>query len=429
MLNNVVLKQKQEKEHLLSLDYVPRTKEGEARKWLDSDLIKVVLGPRRAGKSVFSLRLLKDRPFGYFNFDDEGLPPTYDDRFYDDLITQLHLVYGQTKTLLLDEIQNLPRWELFVNRLQRAGYNLILTGSNAHLLGQELATALTGRHIPLEILPFDFEEFSRAKRFDLTAYSPGLPVQRARFLQLLEEYLRGGGYPEMATKNLEPRGYLNVLFDALLFKDVVVRHKIRFAGQVDNLGSYLVNNVSSLCSFRKLANALGFKSDVTLRKFLGYLTGAYLFFPLQRYSPKAGERVRSPQKIYAVDNGFIAAKAVSHSPDTGRLLENLVFMELVKRGRQPNRDLFYYKTRNDREVDFVVKKGAEVDELIQVTYSLTSSDVRKREFAALAEAAEELKAKRSTVVTWDETEQVDNHPASIEVVSLGKWLSAPLLVA
>ena len=422
VLKNVVLKQQKEKDRLLALDYVERTKTAEARKWLDSELIKVVLGPRRAGKSVFSLSLLRGRPFAYFNFDDEGLPG-WDDHFYDELIKELHVVYGETKNLLLDEIQNLPKWELFVNRLHRTGYNLVLTGSNAHLLGREMATALTGRHIPIEILPFDFPEFLRAKKFDLVADCPALPEEMAKFLRLVEEYLLGGGYPELVVKGLDSRGYLSVLFDSLLFKDVVVRHKVRFSGQIDGLGSYLMSNLAAPYTLRKLANILGFKSDVTLEKYLGYLTGAYLFFSLRRYSPKAGERARSPQKIYAVDNGFASAKAIQHSPDTGRLMENLVFTELVKRGLVPNRDLFYYKTRHDREVDFVVKQGAAVAELIQVAYTIGVEGTRQRELKALAEAAGELRARRATIITWDEKEEIHGGETDVDVVPLWEWLA------
>jgi uncharacterized protein len=326
------------------LPYIERIKTAEAQKWLDSDLIKVVLGPRRAGKSVFSLMLLKDRPFAYFNFDDESaLKQGKLD--YDELIQELRAAYGETKTILFDEIQNLPKWELFVNRLHREGYNLVLTGSNARLLSQELSTALTGRHIPIELLPFNFKEYLRAKQYEFSTDKLLIPEEKGTFLSLLEQYLISGGYPEVTIKNLDPKGYLDVLFDSVLFKDVVKRHKVRFTGEIDSLGSYLINNASNLYSLRKLARILGFKSGVTLEKYISYLTEAYIIFSLHRYSYKAGEQLKSPKKVYAVDNGFITAKAVQHSPDAGKLLENLVFTEMIKQGKKPNRDMFYYMTR------------------------------------------------------------------------------------
>ncbi len=421
MFKDIVFKQKSEKEHLLLFPYIERTKSQKARKWLDTNLIKVVLGPHRAGKSVFSLMLLKGRPFLYFNFDDEGVVGR--NKFdYDELMKELHLAYGETKTALFDEIQNLPKWELFVNRLQRAGYNLILTGSNANLLSQELATALTGRHIPIEIMPFNFKEFLAAKNFELMPNKLSLPEEKAKLLKLAESYLLSGSFPEVVVKDLDPKGYLSVLFDSLLFKDVVKRHRVRFSEQIGNLGSYLMNNFANPYTLRKLTRALDFKSDITLEKYLRYLIEAYAVFSLRRYSFKTDERLRSPQKIYAVDNGLVTAKAVQHSPDSGRLMENLVFIELVKRDFEPNRDLFYYQTRNKREIDFVVKNGMEIIELIQVCYEAISRDVEQREIKALAEASEELKVKKLTILTWDEKRKIEQNGRTINFKPLWEWL-------
>lgn len=421
MLKSTVLKQKEEKERLLSLPYIERTKEKEARKWLSSDLIKVVLGPRRAGKSVFSLMLLKDKEFAYFNFDDESLPGE-DKLDLNELMSELRQAYGETKNILFDEIQNLPKWELFVNRLHREGYNLVLTGSNARLLSKELATHLTGRHIPIQILPFDFSEILRARQYEVTEEKLVLPSEKGKLLHILNEYMLSGGYPEVVTKGLDPRGYLDVLFDSLLFKDVVKRHKVRFSEQIDNLGSFLINNVTGQYSIRKLANILGFKSGVTLEKYLGYLTEAYLIFSLHRYSAKAGLRLRSPKKAYVVDNGFITSKAVQHSPNNGKYMENLVFTELVKRGSESNREIFYYHTRNDREVDFALKSGTEITELIQVTYGASNQDVVQREVKALVEASKELNVSNLLVLTWDEKRDMVKDGMTIKFRPLWEWL-------
>lgn len=345
MLKDIILKQKQEKERLASLKYIERTKSRFAEKWLDSDLIKVILGPRRAGKSVFALMLLKNRPFMYFNFDDEIL--ANGGISTDKLMKELHAAYGGIKTILFDEIQNLPSWELFANRLHREGYNMVITGSNANLLSRELATALTGRHMPIEILPFDFNEFLRAKNYQIDPEYQNLPQKRGEILKLMETYMLNGGFPEVAAKGAEAKDYFDVLFDSLLFKDVVKRHNVRFSAQIDNLGSYLINNFSSYYSSRKIAGALNLKSATTTEKYIKYLEEAYIIFSLRRYSAKAIERIKSPKKVYAVDNGFISAKAIQHSPDRGRLMENLVFTELLKKGFEHNRDLFYYKTRNN----------------------------------------------------------------------------------
>ena len=415
MLKNIILNQKLEKEESLALQYIERTKDSFGRKWLDSNLIKVVLGPRRAGKSVFSLMLLKDRPFMYFNFDDEILVRA-GGISTDELMKELHAVYGKVRTILFDEIQNLPNWELFVNRLHREGYNLVLTGSNARLLSMELATALTGRHMPIELLPFDFKEFLRAKNFQIDQEYGSLPQKRGELLKLLDEYLTDGGFPEVVLGNLDTKDYIEVLFDSVLFKDVVKRHRVKFSVQIGILGSHLINNFASLYSLRKLQGALNLKSVATTEKYTKYLEEAYLIFSLLRYSPKSVQRIKSPRKVYVVDNGFVKAKAIQHSPDKGRLLENLVFTEFVKRGIKPNRELFYYKTQNGREVDFIIKKGVEIVELVQVCYETANQETEQREIKALVEAGGELGINNLTILTWDEKKEVKKDNLTINFV-------------
>lgn len=417
LLKTVISRQSKEKDSLLEIPYIERTKAVEAQKSVSSSLIKVVLGPRRAGKSVFLLMLLKGRQFAYFNFDDPVLVgQKLDSHIFIDL---LHQVYGDTKYILFDEIQNLPNWELFANSLHRQGYNLFLTGSNANLLSMELATHLTGRHIPIEIFPFDFREFLRAKN-----YNPNVNDHQfnGEILKLLEQFMMFGGFPEVVVKNQHPRGYLDILFDALLFKDVVKRHKIRFSEQIDHLSLYLINNVSNRYSFRKLANILNFKSSVTLERYLSYLMEAYVVFSLSSFSAKVGQRIKSPKKIYVVDNGFISAKAVQQSPNKGNLMENLVFTELVKKGYEPNRELFYYNTRNNREVDFILKEGTNVSELIQVCYDFSAPEAKQREVRALSEAGEELRVEKLTILTWDEEGEIKYRKAKIRLIPLWKQL-------
>jgi len=421
MIKDIILRQKEEKERLLAKPYVEREKLEFGKKWLDSDLVKVVLGPRRAGKSVFSLMMLKDAPFAYFNFDDEMLPAG-EKLDTGEIIEGLKMIYGDFKYVFFDEIQNLSGWELFANRLHREGYNLTVTGSNANLLSRELATHLTGRHIPIEIMPFNFGEFLRAKNFDFQKEKMSLHEERGRVFNLVEQYMAGGGYPEVVVAGIDPNIYLGALFDSVLFKDVVLRYRVKNLEQINRLALYLANNAAAQSSGQRLAKFLGFKSNATLEKYLGYLEESYLAMLLQCYSAKAGRRLMSPRKIYVVDNGFIGAKAVQFSPDRGKLVENMVFGEMIKRGSQKNKDLFYYKTRNNREIDFVIRKGIQISELVQVAYAINDELTQKREIKALIEAAEELGNSDLTILNWEEEKEVKENGKTINLVPIWKWL-------
>jgi len=192
MLVNILEQHKQELEVLQSKPYFERTLPQHKDELLSSTLIKLITGPRRAGKSVFSLLLLKTKTFAYVNFDDDSLLKAYS---YEALIQSIHQVYPDFQYLFLDEIQNLPKWELTVNKLHRRGYNIILTGSNARLLSREMGSSLTGRYMPIELLPFSFKEYLQAIAPGYVPFRTNLPESTGREMAMLDLYLTEGGYP------------------------------------------------------------------------------------------------------------------------------------------------------------------------------------------------------------------------------------------
>lgn len=420
MIRNVILQHKKERELFLSRSYILREQLEFAKKFLDKDLIKVITGPHRAGKSVFSFLLLKEKDFAYLNFDDENLLKI---KNTDEIIKGIFEVYSKPRYILFDEIQNLQNWEIFVNKLQRRGYNLVLTGSNARLLSTELATFLTGRHIPIEIFPFNFREFLNAKNF-LINEEKILPETTGSILNFLEEYLKNGGFPEVVVKEIEAKTYLDTLFDAILLKDVVKRYRVRFSQKLYDLAIYLITNFSNEFSYTRLKNILDFNSVNTLQNYLRYLEDAYLVFLLDRFSFKKKEQIKTAKKIYLVDNGFILAKSFQFSSNMGKLMENLVFVELLKRGNRPNETIFYYKTRNQKEVDFVLKKGMKIDSLIQVCCQL-DSETENRETKSLIEASEELRCNNLRIITWDREAEKTIKNIKIKFIPLWKWLMKP----
>lgn len=419
MIKDIVLQHKQEKEKLLQKEYIPRDKLEFSKRFLDSDLIKIISGPRRAGKSVFSMMLLKDKNFAYLNFDDENLTGI---RNYDDIVKSIYEIYPDCKYILFDEIQNLKKWELFVNKLQRRGCNLILTGSNASLLKKELGTTLTGRYIPIEIFPFAFKEFLTAKRIQVTKENIFLPDFKGRVLNYLDEYLKSGGFPEVIVKDLDPKIYLETLFDAILLRDVVKRYNVRFIQRIYDLAVYLTGNFCNEYSFTKLRNILQFRSTNTLQNYLNYLEEAYLMFSLNRFSFKMKEQIKTPKKIFLVDNGFALAKSFQFSQNLGKLMENEVFIEILKRGYKLNDGIFYYKSRNGREVDFILREGLKIKSLIQVCYETSNPEIKKREIKSLFEASGELDCDNMLIINWDNEDTEEFKGKKIKFIPLWKWL-------
>jgi len=242
-----------------------------------------------------------------------------------------------------------------------------------------------------------------------------------RALRMMDDYLRNGGYPETVEARSITQGYLSTLFDSIVWKDVAKRHRVRNVNDLNNLAMYLVSNFCNPLSYNSVAMDLGFASVATTKKFMGYLNEPYLFFYLSRYNNKLKLMKNAPQKVYLVDNGFVSAKAFSLSDNLGRLLENQVFVELLRRGYNTERSLFYYRSRNDKEVDFVTRDGNRIESLIQVCYDLSSPKTEKREVDSLIECAAELQCDRLVIVTWGEERVIEKDGYRIEVMPVRKW--------
>ncbi len=406
MTADIILVQKRELEKKLQERFVERK---QALKE-SGNLIRVITGPRRAGKSFFAMHALKN--FGYANFDDEQLAETKD---YDDILNAIKQAYGNPEYLFFDEIQNLPKWELFVNRLQRQGYKLVLTGSNSNLLSMELASHHTGSHMAVSILPFSFAEFLDFKGNELTESE-----KKAE----LGQYMMYGGYPEPLVKNIDCREYLSTLLAATIYKDIVKRHKIRNAQGIEDLALYLLSNIAKEFSYNALASLTKCKSVHTAERYLGFLEEAFLFFTLSRISFSAKKSLTSGKKIYCIDNGFVHAKSMSLSPDKGRLYENLVAIALKKKELNNELKAYYWKNESREEVDFAVKKGHNVVQLIQVCASCT--DMPERETKALIKASAELKCDNLLVITEQEESEKTmswfGAKRKIKFMPLWKWL-------
>lgn len=414
-MRRIVLSQRKERDELLGKSYLPRDHRDDAEAFMSSSLIKLITGPRRAGKSVSALLLLKDKNFAYLNFDDEQLLEKFDE----DVIMQvLAEVYPDFEYLLLDEIQNLEHWDMWVSKLYRRGYNMLITGSNAKLLSSEMATVLTGRYLEMEVLPFSLSECLRLNGQEWTAE---LPDERAKLMLQTEDYMHYGGYPEIVNNREITESYLSSLFDSIILKDVAKRYNIRKTAELYRMATYLVSMFSNPVTYSSLKDDLGFSSKSTVQKFCNYLQQTFLFFFLPRYNSKLKLMQKSPQKVYVVDNGFMASNAFQTSENKGRLLENLVFLELIRRKNKVGDNVFYYRSRNDRETDFVIREKFQITQLIQVCYDLSNKKTEKREIDAVTECAEELNCSNLLIITWDQEMTIQKGGRSVSVVPFYKW--------
>lgn len=412
MIRNIIFEQKEELERSYKEKYVKRdTKEFS----LKHNLIKVIIGPRRAGKSFFVVHTLKGQKFGYANFDNEELAEA---KNYDEIISAISEAYGKPNILFFDEIQNLPKWELFVNRLQRQGYNVIVTGSNSHLLSKELATHLTGRHLPTNILTFSFKEYLKAKEISFENNTT------TKMEEQLRKYVQEGGYPETIIKDISSKQYLTILFDSIIYKDIVKRYNLR-GKAIEQLALFLLSNAATEFSYLSLAKATQIKSSITTQKYTRYLEDAYLFFTITRFSYKTKNQDQN-KKIYCYDNGMISAKAFQTSQNLGKLFENVVASHLKRKEIENELDFYYWKNQQNEEVDFVIKRDRKVEQLIQVCFDPSKSETKKREIRALINAGKELKCKNLLVLT-DHFEAEEKHEwfgekAKINFVPAWKWL-------
>lgn len=414
-MRTVILSQRKERDTLLAKDYLPRDNQKAYEAFLASPLIKLITGPRRAGKSVSALLLLKDKNFAYLNFDDERLL----ERFDEDVVLQvLSEVYPDYDYLLLDEVQNLEHWDLWVTKLYRRGCNLLITGSNAKLLSSEMATVLTGRYLEMEVLPFSLSECFRFKGQERTVE---LPSERAERMLQTEDYMHYGGYPEIINSREITESYLSSLFDSIILKDVAKRYKIRKTTELYQLATYLISMFCNPFTYSSLKEDLNFSSKSTVQKFCDYLQQTFLFFFLPRYNNKLKLMQKAPQKVYVVDNGFLASSAFQTSENKGRLLENLVFLELTRRKKQAGGNLLYYRSRNDREIDFVVREKFQIRQLIQVCYDMSNKKTEKREIDAIMECAEELNCNKLLIITWDQENVVQRGDYDIQILPYYKW--------
>jgi len=375
-----------------------------------TNAIVVITGIRRCGKSTL-LRQLSAlyRDFLYINFDDDRLLD-FSLADFPGLMLVFEKLWPGSKTLFIDEIQNVAGWERFIRRIHDGGYKVFLTGSNANLLSAELGTRLTGRYLPVTLFPFSFAEVLRFRAIETGRITE---TKKAQILAEFDRYLAGGGFPEYLRTG-DPE-YLKRIYDDILFRDIISRAGIREVRGFRQLARYLLTNTANPATYNALKNTLGFRSVASVRDYVGFLEEAYLLFEIFRYDSSLKKQYVTEKKLYCIDTGMRNAVAFRFSDDKGRLLENLVLIELLRR----HASVFFFK--NPKECDFITEEGGKVSGAIQVCFELLPEN-RERELAGLTGAMEAHGLSEGILLTYQQEETIRKGTRTIRVLPAWKWL-------
>lgn len=412
LLKQIILEQ-QEILHAQNKRYVQRYI---ADEWLQTSEILIISGIRRCGKSVLMQQIrdrLVEKDF-FFNFDDERLANFKLDDFQklQECFVEL---FGEQHTCYFDEIQNIEGWERFVRRLYNAGNKIVITGSNARMLSRELGTHLTGRYLQVEIYPFSFQEYLAMNEIPVNAKTLYTTTGRATMVKSFVKYMECGGFPKFLQDGSV--SYLTSLYESIIYRDILTRNGLTNEKEMLELMFYLASNATKRVTYSSLGKVVGIQHPDTIKNYLEYIQQTYLIFQLFRYDPSVKKQMMSPKKIYFVDNAIIKRIGFNATENNGVFLENLVFIELKRRGW----DVYYYADK--KECDFIVRKGLHISDAYQVTLKMDSPQTREREIAGVREAMQAYSLSKGYILTFEGKETINFDDGTIvEVVPVWEWI-------
>ena len=383
-------------------------------KFLKSNEIVIITGIRRCGKSsllkIISKKL-KDK-FVYINFDDIRFTDFKWENFEDieEIVSEIYGVKTNI-TYLLDEIQNVPSWERWTNNLYSRKIKVFITGSNSSLLSSEISTFLTGRKRILKLFPFSFKEFLSFKGIKINFETTN---ERREVFNLFNDYFEKGGFP-LIVKN-DDISLSKQYFEDIINRDIVKRYNVRKIKELNDLFLYLFSNVSQIYSYSTLKQVSGIKSQSNIKNYIEYLKNVFIASTINKFDYSVKKQKVSSSKFYTLDNSFLKTVAFNFSENKGSRLENLVFIELTRRGS----DVYYHLGR--KECDFVIKEGLKITKVIQVSTSLDNIQTRKREIEGVLDAMKSYNLKEGLILTYNQEEKIKENGKTIIVKPVWKWL-------
>jgi len=391
------------------------------KKYLKYPNLLVISGVRRSGKSTLAHLLLKNEKYGGMDFDDERLAG-FDKYDFNRMLQAFYELLGNNLDyFIFDEIQNVKTWEVFLTRLRKTR-KIVVTGSNAKLLSGELATHLTGRYIDFTLYPFSFKEFLTVKGMDFkkdsSIYST---AEIAQIRTALKEYIEIGGFPEVIKFG---GAITRRIYADIVTKDILFRYKVKNRNTFREYANYLLSNFGKEISYNRLKNIFGIKNVHTIKNYVEYLYSSFLIFILEKFSYKLKQKIIAPKKVYGVDTGLINTMAYQFSENTGRLMENIVLLELLRKRSYFNDyfEVYYWKDYYGKEVGVVIKRGNSIIQLIQVCRDLSLLSTRERQLKSLIKASDELNCSDLLVISYDYEKEEEAAGKKIKFIPLWKWL-------
>ncbi len=362
----------------------------------------IISGVRRCGKSTLLLQIIAEldpsEEILFLNFEN---PQLFDFKVQDFYKLDTIIERRKAKILFFDELQIVEGWESYVRQKLDEGYKVIITGSNASLLSQELGTKLTGRQITQELFPFSFTEYLEFLALENTSES-------------IASYMNDGGFPEyLKTMDTEQ---LYALFNDILYRDIVTRNGIKDSKSLYRLALYLFSNIGNRITASKLKQPLSIGATSTVMSWFSFLEMSYLVSFVPMYSTSTKAQLVNPRKVYAIDLGMVKSVSTNLTEDLGRKLENMVFLFL----RAKYKEIYYFDMQG--ECDFVCLKNNKIAECIQVCYDL-SPDNLTRELLGLSKALSNFGLTKGTIVTFNQSDYFENNGMQITVIAANQFLT------
>lgn len=394
---------------------IPREMAERAIKLISLKMPLVITGIRRCGKS-FLLKIvqeelkLKDKEYFYINFNDDRLVNFEVEDFQKiiDYINEQN--YKEKCFLFIDEIQEVSNWEKWIDRI-KSKYNIFITGSNSKLLSSEIATILTGRSLHLSLTPLSFGEFLQANKVIIKNWKMDLKEQSI-IRKELRSFIEIGGIPNRVITGQDI--IIKELYSDIIYKDIIKRFT-KLDKQIKEIALFFFSNPSSLISLRTISKMSQLKNIATVKTILEAFENSFLFFFINKFNYSITVQIQNPRKVYCIDNSFLINMGFRTSEDKGKLLENLIAIELKRR----EKEMFYYSEKY--ECDFLIRKNNKITEAIQVTYEINEKN-KEREIAGLIEALNKFKLKEGLIITFDQEEKIKIEENIIKIIPAWKWL-------